>query len=272
MRKYVKVISLISLIAIFGMLVAFSPVLAKNDKTDNALPEQDGVYDVPNHPELKVRVFVHKVKPAQTPQTPSYSLTCGLADADSFAVVAPAGWKLPLSFGYYLNISSVPAGVGSGNWQTIAQNSFTAWTSLSTGHTANYLGATSVNRAARDYKNILSWGRASNSALAVTYTWYYPSTGQAVETDTIMNQKYAWNWSNPVAWPLVPGETCAFTNSYDAQDILTHELGHWFGLNDHYTSDYANNTMYGYGGQKETKKDTLATGDATGLKNIYIIQ
>jgi len=260
MRKYAKIISLISLVA---MLAAFSPALAKNDKSENTLPEQDGVYDVPNHPELKMKVFVHRAKPAPAPQ-PSDSLTCGLADADSAAVPTPAGWRLPSNFGYYLNTSSVPASVGAAAWQTIAQNAFGAWTSLSTGHSANYAGITSVNRAARDNKNILSWGRVSNSALAITYTWYNTSTGEAVEIDTIMNQKYAWKWSNQ--------PNCAWTISYDAQNILTHELGHWFGLNDHYTADFADNTMYGYGSKMETKKDTLTQGDVMGVQNIYTIR
>ncbi len=262
MRKYMKVISLVSLIAMLAALVAFNPVLAK-DKADNALPEQDGVYDVPNHPGLKVRVFTHKAKPAPSP---SYTLTCGLPDADSSAVIAPAGWKLPSSVDYYLNTSSVPSGVGGGNWLTIANNAFNAWVSQSAGHTVNYLGITSINRASRDNKNILSWGRASVSALAITYTWYDTTTGEAVEIDTIMNQKYVWKWSDPATWAE---PACAYTNSYDAQNILTHELGHWFGLNDHYTADYANNTMYGYGNKMETKKDTLANGDIAGLQNIY---
>lgn len=263
MRKYTKIISLISLLA---MLIALNPVLAKDNKTQNPLPEQAGVYDVPNHPELKVRVFVHRAKPGPTP---SPTLTCNIADTDSAAVVGPAGWRLPTNFSYYLNTSSVPSSVGGGNWAIITQNSFNAWTSWSTGHTATYLGTTSINRAVRDNKNIISWGRASNSALAITYTWYNQTTSLAVETDTIMNQNYAWRWSNPATWAQPTGYTCAFTSSYDAQDILTHELGHWFGLNDHYTENYANNTMYGYGSQMETKKNTLSGGDVAGLKNIY---
>jgi hypothetical protein len=261
MRKYVKVVAFV---ALFALLSSFGPVLAKDNKDADVLPEQDGVYDVPGHKELKMRVFVHKAKPAPTPAP---SLVCGLADADSAAVVGPTGWRLPLNFGYYLNTAAVPSSVGGVNWQTIAQNSFGAWTNVSTGHSAQYLGVTSVNRASRDYRNILSWGRVSNSALAITYTWYNQTTGESMESDTIMNQRYGWKWSNPATWSS--GDVCAFANTYDAQDILTHEIGHWFGLVDHYTAEYADNTMYGYGSPMETKKDTITQGDAAGLLSVY---
>ncbi len=79
-----------------------------------------------------------------------------------------------------------------------------------------------------------------------------------------MNQKFSWKWSDQSVH-----QDCAYSNSYDAQDILTHELGHWVGLDDEYTSDFANNTMYGYGSQQEVKKDTLTTGDITAATAIY---
>ena len=78
-----------------------------------------------------------------------------------------------------------------------------------------------------------------------------------MDVDTIMNQKFPWTLN-----------TCS-TSAYDAADILNHELGHWFGLNDHYTSAYINNTMYGYGSKAETKKVTPAQGDKDGINLIY---
>ena len=59
-------------------------------------------------------------------------------------------------------------------------------------------------------------------------------------------------------------------NAYDAQEILTHELGHWMGLGDMYdAANYQNATMYGYGSKAEVKKDTLSTGDISGIGVIY---
>jgi len=153
----------------------------------------------------------------------------------------------------------------SPNLGTIINNSFAVWeNALPTGSgvTLAYDGPTSANRAVYDRQNIIAWGRTSGSALGVTYIWY--QNGIAIELDTIMNEKFSWGWANQSTNPL-----CAYSNVYDAQNILTHELGHWFGLNDHYTADYVNNTMYGYGSKGEVKKDTLTAGDIAGINLIY---
>lgn len=244
------------LVIILG--ISSSLVSAKNDK-DSDIPEQDGIYDVPGHPELKVRVFVHKAKPGPAP-TPGWQ--CGLDDSDSSAIVDGAGWKLPATYKYNLNVNSVPALVGSANWSIIVDNSFNAWNNELSGKVNVSRGDnTNISRKGLDGKNIVVWGSASGSALGVTYIWYNPSTTEVVELDTILNKKFVWAWSGV--------STCAYTNSYDAQNILTHEIGHWFGLDDHYTADYANNTMYGYGFKMDAKGDTLTNGDILGVQAIY---
>lgn len=261
---------------IFAILVGFIlvffqtiPVLAQstNQGSKAEIPEKNGDYPDPEHPGLRVRVFVHAPKQSKPASTQSPSLVCTTSDPDSSAVVPPAGWKLPSTWTYTLNTSSVPSSVGSANLATIANNAFTQWMNavgnkVTISKTASN---TTINRAKFDRKNIIAWGRTSASALAVTYTWYYtsgPLSGQAAEEDTIFNSQYRWFWnpSNP---------TCTDSNSYDAQDILTHETGHWMGLNDTYTGDFINNTMYGYGSMGETKKDTLTAGDIQGVNAIY---
>jgi hypothetical protein len=51
--------------------------------------------------------------------------------------------------------------------------------------------------------------------------------------------------------------------------VLTHEQGHWLGLDDVYTTAYVNNTMYGTGSRGDLKPDTLTTGDVAGAAAIY---
>lgn len=226
-------------------------------------PENSGVYDVPGKPGMKVRVFVHpnKGRPPKPEPTPSPVLNC--TDNDSTAVVGQTGWHLPSNWSYYVN-PNVPNSI-SGNLTAVVNNSFAAWqTPLAGKVNFNYGGTTNIDRKALDGNNIIAWGRTSGSALGVTYTWYYPSTGLAVETDTIMNKKFSWSWTDPNSFQCSQN-----ANTYDAQNILTHELGHWVGLDDHYTSDYVDNTMYGYGSKGEIKKDTLTSGDVAGLNNIY---
>ncbi|NOZ86804.1 MAG: matrixin family metalloprotease [Deltaproteobacteria bacterium] len=56
------------------------------------------------------------------------------------------------------------------------------------------------------------------------------------------------------------------SNVYDLQSVLTHELGHVFGL-DHTPDPTA--TMYAIVAPGETKKRTLAQDDMDGLKHLY---
>ena len=268
-----KIISVFTVLSVFLALLAFSPVLAKNNKNTEEFtpPEIDGTYDVPGHPEMKVKVFVHKAKPVKPPAPePSTELVCELYDFNSTSTVSAAGWYLPDgTWNYWVNTSSVPSSI-KGDTNQLVQKAFNTWSdAVGSEVTFNKMGETFVVRASLDFKNIIAWGRTSASALAVTYTWYYTATHQVADVDTIMNQKYFWTWADPNSWETPEGTTCAYTNSYDAQNILTHELGHWMGLNDHYTGGYVNNTMYGYGSKVETKKDTLTDGDIAGVNLIY---
>ncbi len=253
---------------VVGLTLVFSLVTTVSAQNSNsAIPEKNGDYPDPEHPDLRVHVFVHEPKPSKPASTQSPSLVCNLPDPNSTAVVPPAGWHLPSTWTYTLNPSSVPSSVGSGNLATIAGNAFTKWMSAVGGKVtiSKTSSDTTVNRAKFDGKNIIAWGRTSASALAVTYTWYYTSgslAGQAAEEDTIFNKQYPWFWNSS-------DPSCTDSNSYDAQDILTHETGHWMGLNDTYDAAFIDNTMYGYGSKGEVKKDTLTTGDTLGVQAIY---
>lgn len=264
MRK--KFLLIASFILFLVLSLSLQKVWAKDDNSDvGNPPEQEGTYDVPGHPNLKVRVFIHHpkdVKPSPSPTTTPL-LVCP-SDPNSNALVSTTGWKLPSTWTYTLNTGSVPSSVGSGNIPTIAGNAFTQWVNAVGGKVtiSKTSSDTLVSRAKLDGQDIIAWGRTSGTALAVTYTWYNTSTGLVVEVDTIMNQKFPWFWN-------VANNTCTDQNSYDAQDILTHELGHWMGLDDIYTSAYVDNTMYGYGSKGETKKDTLTSGDIAGVVAIY---
>ena len=263
-----KIFITLVIISLIATSISFNLVSAKNtsddsEKIENDIPEQNGTYNVPGHPDLKVRVFVHNVKPEKPgkPVPPAPTLQCGLSDPDSSFIVSAEEWMLPASFTYNLNPNNVPALVGSSNWPLIAENSFNTWDNEVSQVNISRGEDTAVTRKALDGQNIVAWGSAGGSVLGVTYIWYNPSTHEVIELDTIMNKKFVWTWSGT--------STCAYTNSYDAQSILTHEIGHWFGLNDEYNSDYANNTMYGWGFKMDAKGDTLTSGDILGVQAIY---
>ncbi len=271
-------------ILIFSLAISFfagiSAVLAINlpEQATQVIPEQAGVYDVLGRPELKLKVFIHEPKTDQpvrnnagkpTPQVPQEICTSTLvADPNSTSVVAGAGWKMPTTWVYRLNLNNIPATVGSANLPTIASSSFSQWAGAINNLVTIERGSdTTLNKAQLDGQNIIAWGRTSGTALAVSYVWYNQTTGELVEVDTIMNSKFTWYWSNPNNWPT--DQTCAYSGVYDAQNILTHELGHTVGLDDEYDASYINNTMYGYGSKGETKKNTLTTGDRNGALILY---
>lgn len=248
---------------ILGVLLSFAFVFALSvavfaQSEDTTIPEKNGDYAVPGRPNLRVRVFVHEPKEPKAKPNSSTAAVC--EDNPSSAVVGATGWKLPnTDWKYKVNPSSVPSSVGQSNLATIVSNSFSKWTSAISASPAPNLvpnGTTTKTRNALDFENIITWGRTQGSALGVTYVWYYTATNLVADVDTIMNKKFPWSLA------------CS-TASYNAEDILIHELGHWFGLNDHYTASYVDNTMYGYGSKAEIKKITLTNGDKAGVDAIY---
>ncbi|OGI16173.1 MAG: hypothetical protein A2Z52_01075 [Candidatus Moranbacteria bacterium RBG_19FT_COMBO_42_6] len=248
-RKFLGLLALVSLFA------WFSPVLAAKPNYAPEFPQNNGTYDVPGHPNLKVKVFVHKPNPGKPGPAPAP--TC--SDLHVNSVVGGTGWHLPSSFMYTLNPASVPSSVKGSNLSSIAALASGAWkTAISNKVNINQNPqTTTINRAVNDGKNIVAWGRTSGSALAVTYTWYSLPDKTVTESDIIMNSKFRWSWN-----------VCS-DSSYDAQNILTHEMGHWMGLDDEYDSAHVDNTMYGYGSTGEFKKDTLEAGDITGVNAVY---
>jgi len=71
------------------------------------------------------------------------------------------------------------------------------------------------------------------------------------------------------AWAPYIGDCSGTAGAYDIQNIMTHENGHWLGLNDLYSATDKDLTMYGYGMTGELKKDTLGLGDILGINTIY---
>lgn len=66
-------------------------------------------------------------------------------------------------------------------------------------------------------------------------------------------------------WSAEPG---GVAGRMDLDNIVTHEIGHSFGMGDLYNS-CVDETMYGYADFAETKKRDLNSGDITGIDKLY---
>ncbi len=55
----------------------------------------------------------------------------------------------------------------------------------------------------------------------------------------------------------------------DLENIVTHEMGHSFGMGDLYTSACSQQTMYGYASEGQTNARTLEAGDIAGISKLY---
>lgn len=106
-----------------------------------------------------------------------------------------------------------------------------------------------------DYRNELVFDDLDLGTIAVCYTWYVGD--KIIQFDIAFNTDYAW------------GDAMVDSNVIDLQNIATHELGHGFGLADIYKRKLSFLTMYGYSGEGETVKRSLAQGDIEGIQVLY---
>jgi hypothetical protein len=120
----------------------------------------------------------------------------------------------------------------------------------------------SADMDSTDGKNEVYFGEIADvGAIGITIVWGVfrgpPSSRELVEWDMVFDQ-VDFDWSDSGE----PGKM-------DFESIATHELGHAIGLDDLYTSDCSEETMYGYASYGETKKSTLEAGDIAGAKELY---
>jgi len=101
----------------------------------------------------------------------------------------------------------------------------------------------------------------SAGAIGVTIIWGIfnvpPKERALIEWDQIYDD-VDFDWS-------ATGEA----GKMDFENIATHELGHTVGLDDLYTAECSEQTMYGYADYGETKKRSLEAGDIKGIQELY---
>ena len=112
-----------------------------------------------------------------------------------------------------------------------------------------------------DNRNGVYFGNAdSANTIAATTVWGIfggpPSGRELVEWDMELNEvNFSWN-------------TNGSADDMDLANIVTHELGHAFGMG-HPGSECADETMYAFATEGETKKRDLNAGDIAGIDGLY---
>ena len=103
---------------------------------------------------------------------------------------------------------------------------------------------------------------ANSNTIAVTIVWGIFSgptfNRKLVEWDQIYDD-VTFDWS---------AQSSGVLGKMDLDNIITHELGHSFGMGDLYNS-CVDETMYGFSATAETNKRDLNTGDITGINKLY---
>jgi hypothetical protein len=162
-----------------------------------------------------------------------------------------------LTVPYSINATGGP--YGSSN---AIRASMQTWTDVpGAALTFSYAGTTSSTACGEydghDEKNIVCFGPIDTTGtLAQNTTWYYTNSGEVVESDVKFNTNYTWGSDGS-------------SNSYDVQNVGTHELGHSVGLADLYGAADSEKTMYGYSAMGETKQRTLDQDDINGIIYLY---
>ncbi|MCX8190209.1 MAG: matrixin family metalloprotease [Candidatus Diapherotrites archaeon] len=111
-----------------------------------------------------------------------------------------------------------------------------------------------------DGRTEMSFGNyKQNGVIAVTVIWgvFSGRNKQITEFDILFDTDFRW------------GDATADPTKMDLQNIATHEIGHGLGLKDLYNTACAEETMYGYSSEGETKKRDLGNGDIIGLRTLY---
>lgn len=189
---------------------------------------------------------------------------CTATTNDQVNMFGVAGWRLnPGITDYRLNFSSKPRTWSNDSFKNAIELAFSTVQGGGGGILFHYAGESRENKATNDSQNTVMWQVLPGGVAAMTYIW--TDNGRLVDADTVLNQRYAWNYTSYNGSNDCDGPKAYF----DLRDIATHEFGHWVGLGDLYDSRAKDLTMYGYASRGELKKDTLGLGDITGVRALW---
>ena len=181
--------------------------------------------------------------PSPPPQPPIAGDACSGASPYTLAGYHWAGAAASYAYG-----SNLPTA-----WRSSVDAAVATWNAAGSRLRITRDPSTGGSSAARDGKSIVCMGSLPSGVLGTTYTWYSTSTHVVSEADVVL--------TTDLPMTLGGGPT-----SVDVQSVLTHEFGHFCGL-DH-VSDVTH-TMYPSIPNNSQIYRTLCDGDLLGVRTIY---
>lgn len=191
----------------------------------------------------------------------------------------PLAWRRRCT-SMVLSTQDASADLSDADVRLALSNSIGAWEAVrcsggSPGLDVQLLSETTVVSAARHFSN----GRNVNAvifvhegwatershdplALAVTYVWHDPNTGEIFDADIELNE-------DTNTFVVCPEAGCTFVpaDTADLENTLTHEMGHYFGIA--HSPDDMTATMWARADPGEVIKRSLAPDDQAALCGIY---
>ena len=241
----------------FGFGVSEVAIAQDKNRERRELVETDAL-DEPLPPNVKLKIFIHHPKSAG-PNLGACTPTA--SDSSDFGL---AGWHLPSGgITWMLNAATAPKNIGGDAARAALEASFAAWNGADSAEQFSFGGTTAVKKRKLDGVNAVMWGKLGKKTIAATYVWFSTDTNEAIEIDMVFNNKFPW-----AIFSDGGGECQSSPEAYDLQNIATHEIGHWVGLDDLYDAADVDLTMYGFGAGGELKKRTLASGDVAGAAAV----
>jgi len=258
-----------------AMLIPASDRAKEQSKADKSpVIERVGDHLVLTPPGLEKKVFIHYAKPpcnndgvcdagenkscsdckrgGEEPKSSCY----GFIGRGVEWKELPQGYVIDPDNPFGLSESFVVSAISAGAEEWDAHTG----TSLFSGYTVDY--AASWDDDAPDGRNELLFGDYPEpGVIGIAVTWGYfsgpPKNRRIIEFDVLFDTDFEW------------GNADTDPNVMDLQNIAVHEIGHGLGLDDLYENSCAEETMYGYSTEGETKKRSLEAGDITGIQKLY---
>ena len=156
-----------------------------------------------------------------------------------------------------IDTSAVPELDGA---KAAVEASFEEWIGWGVPMKVNHVSVSGPSVVARDQSNRIFWETKNweygPDVVAMTISVYNPNSAIVSETDIVFN---AVNFK----WTTDPAKT---TGAFDVQNVVTHEVGHLFGMG--HSAGKPEATMYASTPAGEVAKRELSTDDRSGVEAL----